>query len=142
MSPEFDTKFGRLRRVSRDGVPAYLLLCPGCGEWGTLDDDQLHGRISVDHASMGCSGGYHETHDFWAEIEGAGEDGDHPAYTEDPEMRQIAESLGTRWLEFYEAVHSGGTATFITDGVDELMRSLALREAAIDHYASMKGDAT
>lgn len=71
MSVEFGTPFGDIRRVQRDGEAAYLLKCPGCDEWGTLDDDQLHGRISVDHASMGCSGGYHETHDFWAEIEKA-----------------------------------------------------------------------
>jgi hypothetical protein len=37
-----------------------------------MDDDQAHGRISVDHASMGCPGGYHETHDFAAEVERVG----------------------------------------------------------------------
>lgn len=66
------TEFGTLRRVDRDRDQAVLLECPGCGEWGTLDDDQLHGRVSVDHASDGCPGLYHETHDFAAAAERAG----------------------------------------------------------------------
>jgi len=65
----YDTEFGLLRRVNRDGIPTVLLACPGCGEWGTLDDDQLHGRISVDHAFDGCPAGYHEMHDFAAAME-------------------------------------------------------------------------
>lgn len=64
MSHIVTTPHGRLRKVTRDGELAWLLECPGCGQWGGLDDDQLHGRISVDHAAMGCPGGYHETHDF------------------------------------------------------------------------------
>lgn len=41
----------------------WLLECPSCLKWGELDDDQFHGRVSVDHeADVGC--GYHETHDF------------------------------------------------------------------------------
>jgi hypothetical protein len=59
-----------LRRQKRDGELVWLLLCPGCGVWGTLDDDQFHGRISTDHATDGCTGGYHETHDFAALIDG------------------------------------------------------------------------
>jgi hypothetical protein len=66
------TKFGEIRRVTRDGVKTLLLVCPGCGEVGSLDDDQAHGRVSVDHASEGCPGSYHETHDFWAAAEAAG----------------------------------------------------------------------
>jgi len=73
MSPVVaSTEFGELRRVTRDGEPGVLLKCPGCGQWGGLDDDQLHGRVSVDHAAMGCPGGYHETHDFAAAAERAG----------------------------------------------------------------------
>lgn len=74
MSTEAETSFGRLRRVSRDDDTRWLLECPGCGEWGGLDDDQLHGRVSVDHASMGCIGGYHETHDFADELRKLGFD--------------------------------------------------------------------
>lgn len=55
-----------LRSVTRDGQPLWQLCCPICGEWGDLDDDQLHGRVSVDHTGMGptnhCT--FHETHDF------------------------------------------------------------------------------
>ncbi len=69
MSRIATTEFGRLRRSSVDGEPKVILECPGCGTWGELDDDQLHGKVSVDHASDGCSGGYHETHDFAAAIE-------------------------------------------------------------------------
>ena len=57
----------RYRAVQRDGERQWLMECPGCGEWASLDDDQWHGRVSVDHASMGCAGGYHETHDFAAD---------------------------------------------------------------------------
>lgn len=71
------TKYGELRRnlASVDGklhtsgkIYEWELKCPGCGTWGLLDEDQLHGRVSVDHAAQGCPGGYHETHDFAAEI--------------------------------------------------------------------------
>ena len=67
MSDPIVTKFGRFRRVNRDGKPSYNFECPGCGEWGALDDDQFHGRVSVDHTSDRCT--YHETHDFAAELE-------------------------------------------------------------------------
>lgn len=59
-----ETPHGRLRTVTRDGAQVVELECPGCGIWAALDDDQLHGRVSVDHAAQGCPGGYHETHDF------------------------------------------------------------------------------
>lgn len=62
------TPLGRFRRVTRDGELTWLLECPGCGTWASLDDDQWHGRVSVDHASMGCAGGYHETHDYAAAL--------------------------------------------------------------------------
>lgn len=69
MSVFFHTPLGRLRRLTRDGKVVYALRCPGCGVEAVLDDDQLHGRVSVDHAADGCPGGYHETHEFTAAIE-------------------------------------------------------------------------
>ena len=66
------TQFGVLRRETGEGKELLLLACPGCGEVGPLDDDQFHGRVSVDHASHGCPVGYHEKHDFWAASEEAG----------------------------------------------------------------------
>jgi hypothetical protein len=65
------TDLGRFRHVLRDGEPMWLLECPGCGDWAPLDEDQWHGLVSVDHASMGCAGGYHETHDYAAALEKA-----------------------------------------------------------------------
>lgn len=53
-----------LRLVIRDGEEVILGRCPGCGEWGDLDDDQLHGRVSTHH-DPGC--GWHETKDWWAD---------------------------------------------------------------------------
>ena len=89
MSRIIDTEFGRFRAVRSDGIDTFLFECPGCGEWGHLDDDQWHGRVSVDHASMGCPGGYHETHDFQAAIRAkvavhALTDGGDPFYDETP----------------------------------------------------------
>lgn len=56
---------GALRQVIRDGCPLWQLRCPGCGTWADIDDDQLHGRVTVDHTNQeGCW--YHETHDFAA----------------------------------------------------------------------------
>lgn len=65
---EVETPFGIMGKRIIDGDPVWSLRCPGCGTWGLLDDDQLHGRISVDHAADGCTGGYHETHNFAAEL--------------------------------------------------------------------------
>jgi hypothetical protein len=62
------TPYGRLRRAIQDSETRWLLQCPGCQGWGPLDDDQLHGRVSVNHDSQGCAGHYHETHDFAAAI--------------------------------------------------------------------------
>lgn len=55
-----------LRVIVRDGQEVLQLRCGGCAAWGDVDDDQVHGRVSVHHdeADDGC--GYHETHDFWA----------------------------------------------------------------------------
>jgi uncharacterized C2H2 Zn-finger protein len=54
----------RLRSVRRDGEIIWTFRCPSCGEWGDADDDQLHGRVSIDHTDTGCE--FHETHDLWA----------------------------------------------------------------------------
>lgn len=59
----------RYRAVKRDGVQAWLMACPGCGTWATLDNDQWLGTVSVDHAADGCTGSYHETHNFAADLE-------------------------------------------------------------------------
>ena len=34
--------------------------CPGCEQWGTIDDDQYHGRVSILCAECG----FHETLDL------------------------------------------------------------------------------
>lgn len=72
MSKIVTTQLGRFRRVNTGDDPtnspdAWLFECP-CGQWAYLDDDQWHGRVSVDHASEGCPKGYHETHDYAAEL--------------------------------------------------------------------------
>ena len=36
-----------------------LFKCPRCGKKGFIDDDQLHGRVSIDCTPTGCS--FHET---------------------------------------------------------------------------------
>lgn len=59
----FDGKDYDLRQILRDDVLVWLLRCPGCGEWGELDDDQLRARVSVQHE---C--GFHETRDFAAQL--------------------------------------------------------------------------
>lgn len=54
----------RLRSVRRDGGIVWQLRCPACGQWADLDDDQLHGRVSMDHTDTGCA--FHATHDLLA----------------------------------------------------------------------------
>jgi hypothetical protein len=68
------TSIGNFRKVNSSGALAddWLFECPGCGTWANLDDDQWNGRVSVDHASMGCEGGYHETHDYSSALSGSG----------------------------------------------------------------------
>ena len=43
----------------------WLLKCPGCGVRAEIDDDQLHGRVSVLCTTAGCK--YHETKN-WKEV--------------------------------------------------------------------------
>jgi len=69
MSQIVTTSVGRFRRVSIDDQSdTWLFECPGCGEWAYLDNDQWNGRVSVDHASDGCHGKYHETHEYGKEL--------------------------------------------------------------------------
>lgn len=62
-----DTELGHFRKVSNDPftafVDAWVFRCPGCGREAYMDEDQWHGRVSVE-CHHGC--GYHETHDYRA----------------------------------------------------------------------------
>ena len=49
-----------IRRVILDGNPEIQLNCPGCGQWGFIDDDQYNGRVSIDCPD--CE--FHETHNL------------------------------------------------------------------------------
>lgn len=60
MSEWVETPFGKVRRV-QEGVWAFEV--PGCGKTERLNEEQFHGRLSVNHTAV-CSCGYHETHDF------------------------------------------------------------------------------
>ena len=74
MSRVIETSLGRFRKVAGPETPfldRWLFECPGCGQWAYLDNDQWHGDVSVDHSADGCSGGYHETHDYFAALEAA-----------------------------------------------------------------------
>lgn len=63
----FRSPFARPERITdRPFEDVWLFECPGCGQWAYLDVDQWHGRVSVDHSADGCSGGYHEMHDYFA----------------------------------------------------------------------------
>jgi len=70
------TDLCRFRLVQTQADPlehAWLFECPGCGRWAYLDDDQWHGRVSVDHSgetspTTGAVCTYHETHDYQAEL--------------------------------------------------------------------------
>lgn len=62
-------ELARYRAVVRDGEQAWLMECPGCGTWASLDNDQWLGQVSVDHAADGCAGAYHETHNYAADLE-------------------------------------------------------------------------
>ena len=50
----------KLKKVIRDGKEIWKLLCPACKQWGSIDNDQFNGKISV---QCEC-GNYHETVDF------------------------------------------------------------------------------
>lgn len=50
----------QIRHVILDGEQQRKIKCPDCGIWGLIDDDQWHGRVSVNCPN--CD--YHETHDL------------------------------------------------------------------------------
>lgn len=66
-----NTRVGVIRRGVRNGLEVHLLECPGCGHWQTLDDDQWHGRATVDHRAKGCAG-YQAIRNFAAVVAVAG----------------------------------------------------------------------
>ncbi len=55
-----------IKRVKRDGKAVIKFQCPGCGGWGMIDDDQYHGRISIDCTN--CK--FHKTINIAADIKG------------------------------------------------------------------------
>jgi len=63
MSTSVQTDLGRLHLVRRGDGRSVLLQVPGCGKLELLDERQLAGDLSVDHAAV-CGCGYHETHPF------------------------------------------------------------------------------
>jgi hypothetical protein len=65
MSIDIKTGLGTLRRCE-GGV--WLLWCPVCEGWERLNEEQMEGRLSVNHAATGCPSGYHETHEFAKEV--------------------------------------------------------------------------
>ncbi len=67
MSKIVTTEFGRFNHVRSDGEMKWLFECPGCKGWGSLDDDQMNGRVSVDHSGPDCT--YHETHNYAAALQ-------------------------------------------------------------------------
>lgn len=46
-----------MKRTVLDGNKEWKMKCPGCEAWGFIDDDQYHGRVSID--CLECD--YHET---------------------------------------------------------------------------------
>ena len=49
----------KIKRVTLDGKEQRKFNCPGCDVWGYVDDDQLHGMVSIL-----CDCGFHETLDL------------------------------------------------------------------------------
>ena len=69
MSQIVTTKLGRFRRVDLGaGKKAWLWECPRCQQWGQLSDEQWAGKVSVQCGDGTKFCGYHETHDFGAEL--------------------------------------------------------------------------
>ena len=54
----------RLKSVRRDGEIVWQFRCPECHRWGDIDDDQLNGRVSIDHTPDGCT--FHQTLDLYS----------------------------------------------------------------------------
>lgn len=55
-----------VRDVVRDGATVLQMACPGRGKWQDLDDDQYHGRVSIE---CGFDCGYHATVDVAAALD-------------------------------------------------------------------------
>lgn len=65
MSVDVHTDLGTLRHCEPD---TWLLWCPVCQDWERLSEDQMEGRVSVNHGAKGCPSGYHETHEFAKQV--------------------------------------------------------------------------
>lgn len=52
-------KLKEVKDLDRDKLITKLK-CPGCGQWGEIDDEQLQGHVSIDCPD--CE--FHETIDF------------------------------------------------------------------------------
>lgn len=82
-----ETRLGRFRHLAVESSTlgaaprqfSWEFECPVCKIWGSIDNEQLHGKISVDHSGQRYRdiGGvwrtctYHETHDFSAALAAA-----------------------------------------------------------------------
>lgn len=62
-----------VKLVSLDGRLEWKVKCPKCGTWGYVDDDQLHGRVSMQCGNEPCD--FHETHDLSDLIDKASQHG-------------------------------------------------------------------
>jgi predicted RNA-binding Zn-ribbon protein involved in translation (DUF1610 family) len=45
----------RAMGVTGSGEQLWKFRCPDCGKWAYIDDDQLCGRVSIDHTGEGCT---------------------------------------------------------------------------------------
>jgi hypothetical protein len=68
MSEIITTSVGRFRRVTDGNRKWFLWECPRCLQWSNLSEDQLAGKVSVQCGDGVKYCGYHETHNFGAEL--------------------------------------------------------------------------
>ncbi len=52
-----------IKTVISDGEETRKLQCPGCGQWGYIDDDQYRGKVSIE-----CECGFHKTINLEEEV--------------------------------------------------------------------------
>jgi len=64
-----------VREKTRDGAKVRQLKCPGCGQWGDIDEDQYHGSVSIECPNEKCS--FHATVNVAEKVKEAGGDADH-----------------------------------------------------------------
>lgn len=51
-----------MKLTNKDEEEQIMFMCPDCGEYGKIDDDQFHGRVSIDIAGTeGTECDFHET---------------------------------------------------------------------------------